>query len=621
MQVLMGKEDIRDSLGISLATVNNWIKTSIIPSPDCGDRYSEKTYSEIVERIKNANIKLNGRANRSRMENKYVSYLGIKDKYRKQLLDSAISMFEESDLSIHEGVIALLISMLEYNNLFVEGSKIHGTVLDWIKQLNTKPAKMALFSKIEIKNEDDDFLGAFYQSIQSIASKSTNGAYYTPAELLTSIKVRPNMKIMDPCCGSGGILLKVLTKQHDPSAVYARDVDPVALQICTANLVLFFDDPNMEANVDNIDLLFIEDSSLFFDTCSDKYDWIVTNPPWGSRFSKQQKDLLLSLYPELSTSESFSIALYRMVKMLSDGGELHCFLPHSFLNVSTHRNIRRHILDCKYQIEIKLLGKAFKGVLSEAILLVLKNCDDTSPSIEVEGKNEERYLIRRSDVESPDYIIAATASRSDGVILDKIFSAKYLTLSGEADFGLGIVTGSNKDHVSNKRTDTSEPIFRGKDIAPYKYLEPECFIEFRPNAYQQVAPLRYYRTRKIVYRFICDRIICAIDENNSLILNSANLFIPHKYPMETIVCLFNSCIYSYIYRKRFHSSKVLKTHIQSLPLPRYSKEEHDLFAQLYSKIREGAIEQESIDLEISKYFCLTAEDYIHIKGSIDGITH
>jgi hypothetical protein len=73
MQVLLRKEDIRDSLGISLATVNNWIKTSIIPAPDYGDRYTENTYNEIVQKIKKGSIKLNGRANRSQIDSKYIT--------------------------------------------------------------------------------------------------------------------------------------------------------------------------------------------------------------------------------------------------------------------------------------------------------------------------------------------------------------------------------------------------------------------------------------------------------------------------------------------------------------------------------------------------------------------
>lgn len=620
MQVLLKKEDIRDSLGISLATVNNWIKTSIIPAPDYGDRYTENTYHEIVEKIKMGTIKLNGRANRSQINTKYITYLGIKDKNRKQLLEQVVERFEESRLSTHEGVLALAISMLKSNNLFIENTKAYKMVLTWIEEINSNLSKLLIFSDFMIVNMDDDFIGAFYQSIQSISAKSVTGSYYTPSELLTTIQVESNKSIIDPCCGSGGILLKILSKNHNPRLVYARDIDSIALQICTVNLVLFFNDPNMAANIGYQDFIFGEDNSLFSESNKELFDYIVTNPPWGSKFLKKQKDLLVSLYPEISTTEAFSVALYRASKMISEKGELFFFLPHSFLNVSTHKNIRKYILNSISQIKIKLLGNAFKGVLSEAILLRLKRHGNTNHVIEVEDRRGNIYSINKDNIVAPDYIVAATSSNIDEYILNKLFSSEHYTLLGNADFALGIVTGNNKEHVLEKRTDQSEPIYRGKDIIPYSYLEPYCFIEFNPEIYQQVAPLKYFRSKKIVYRFICDKIICALDDNNNLVLNSANLFIPYNYPMETIVCLFNSSIYSFIYRKKYHSTKVLKSHIQSMPLPKYSKEDHLRFMDLYRDVCSGTIKQDDIDLEICKYFGILIEEYNYIRDSINGTT-
>ena len=376
----------------------------------------------------------------------------------------------------------------------------------------------------------------------------------------------------------------------------------------------------MTANICYQDFLFGEDNSLFSESNKEEFDCIVTNPPWGSKFSKQQKDLLVRKYPAISTTEAFSIALYRATKMLSDEGKLYFFLPHSFLNVLTHKNIRKYILNSKSQIEIKLLGNAFKGVLSEAILLSLKRHDNTNQIIEIEGKNGKKYTLNRETIVGPDYIITATSSNIDEDILNKLFSSEHSTLLGNADFALGIVTGNNKEHILEKRTNNSEPIYRGKDIISYRYLEPKCFIEFQPQNYQQVAPIKYFRAKKIVYRFISDKIVCALDDNGGLILNSANLFIPHNYPMETIICLFNSNIYTFIYRKKYHSTKVLKAHIQSMPLPNYSEEDHSRFMEYHTKICNGTMKQEDIDLEICKYFGLTTEDYLYIKESINGTT-
>lgn len=77
------KNHIRDALGISMATVNNWIKTGLIPASDIHNSYNETTFNSIIESIKSNSQKLNGRANRSLMEAKYISYLGISCNERK----------------------------------------------------------------------------------------------------------------------------------------------------------------------------------------------------------------------------------------------------------------------------------------------------------------------------------------------------------------------------------------------------------------------------------------------------------------------------------------------------------------------------------------------------------
>ena len=616
MQLFLRKEDICDSLSISLATVNNWIKTSVIPAPDFGDMYTESTYNEIISKIKKDGIKLSSRANRSQINNKYLRYLGIKEKSRRQLLEQIVGRFEDSELSIHEGVLALIIATLKSNKLFVENTTLYNKILTWIEDINSNPVRLSIFSDFTVVNLDDDFIGAFYQSIQGISAKSKIGSYYTPAELLTTIRADKNKSVIDPCCGSGGVLLKILSKDHNPSIIYARDIDIIALQICTANHAMFFNDPNLSANICYKDFLFDDSESN-----NEKFDYIITNPPWGSKFSNRQKNLLLGQYQAISTTEAFSIALYKATKLVSEKGSIYFFLPHSFLNVSTHKNIRKHILNTESQIEIKLLGNAFKGVLSEAILLKMKMINSAlDHTIQVENKIGNKYSIERKTISEPDYIIAATSSNVDANILNKFFTSEYTTLAKETDFALGIVTGNNTKHILERRTDKSEPIFRGKDIVPYGYVDPVCFIEFKPETYQQVAPVKYFRTRKIVYRFICDKIICALDDSKSLILNSANLFIPNNYPMETIVCLFNSDIYTFIYRKKFHSTKLLKAHLQSMPLPNYSYEEHSKFLDFYSKIVNRRIKQEDIDFEICKYFRLTTEEYQYIREGISGTT-
>ena len=600
------KKDIQNRLNISLATVNNWIKTGVIPSPENG-YYTKDVYSNLIKTIENSNDRLQSRANRSNQNSSNIIFLGIKDKKRKELLLELVEEFKKNKLSVIESIACLGKQILIDNNLYDGKSEIY-------LKINKIYSGNNIFKNFHIENKNDDILGAFYQSIQSISSKSKDGSFYTPAEILTSITIPENAKVLDPCCGSGSILINTLSKNHNPDNIYAFDIDETALLICHINLILFFNNASISPHIKKHDLIFSEKMDLF-SMDNEKYDFIVTNPPWGSKLSKSEKDVLLHNYPLLDTTEVFSIALYNSLEKLSEKGSLNFFLPESILNVSTHKNIRKFLLDSHRNIEILPLGMAFKGVQSECVLLKLSEITTAEPQIIV--KKDTTYKLNAKNISAPDYFISYNVSENDDNILNKIYSAKSVKLSANTKFALGIVTGNNKKYVHETKATNEEAIFRGKDILPYKLKSPEVFINFTPEVFQQVAPIEIYRSKKIVYKFISDKIVCAID-CNSLVLNSANVIISNDYPMEILVCLFNSPIYTFIYQKKFKSKKVLKQHFQDFPLPVLSNELNKSFCDVYSDIFAGKSNQENADKLICNYFKISDAEYNYIKVCVYG---
>ena len=600
------KKDIQNRLNISLATVNNWIKTGVIPSPENG-YYTKDVYSNLIKTIENSNDRLQSRANRSNKNSSNIIFLGIKDKKRKELLLELVEEFKKNKLSVIESIACLGKQILIDNNLYDGKSEIY-------LKINKIYSGNNIFKNFHIENKNDDILGAFYQSIQSISSKSKDGSFYTPAEILTSITIPENAKVLDPCCGSGSILINTLSKNHNPDNIYAFDIDETALLICHINLILFFNNASISPHIKKHDLIFSEKMDLF-SMDNEKYDFIVTNPPWGSKLSKSEKDVLLHNYPLLDTTEVFSIALYNSLEKLSEKGSLNFFLPESILNVSTHKNIRKFLLDSHRNIEILPLGMAFKGVQSECVLLKLSEITTTEPQIIV--KKDTTYKLNAKNISAPDYFISYNVSENDDNILNKIYSAKSVKLSANTKFALGIVTGNNKKYVHETKATNEEAIFRGKDILPYKLKSPEVFINFTPEVFQQVAPIEMYRSKKIVYKFISDKITCALD-NNSLVLNSANVIISQDYPMEILVCLFNSPIYSFVYQKKFKSKKVLKQHFQDFPLPVLNSDLTKSFYDIYSDIFAGNANQERVDKIICNYFNISGTEYNYIKECVYG---
>ena len=117
------KKDIQNRFNISLATVNNWIKTGVIPAPKDG-YYTKDIYSALVKSIEIDSLRLQSRANRSYQNSSDVIFLGIKDKKRKELLLNLIETFKKSTLSIQEATACLGKQLLINNNLYAENSEI-----------------------------------------------------------------------------------------------------------------------------------------------------------------------------------------------------------------------------------------------------------------------------------------------------------------------------------------------------------------------------------------------------------------------------------------------------------------------------------------------------------------
>ena len=117
MDAFVSKETISEELGISLSTVNNWIKTQVIPAPDNQNCYTQSSFEYIINIVKGDQLRLNSRANRTFLRKKTLCCLGITSKDRKRLLSNLVNDFEISGLSVDEGLWARSFAILRSNKL------------------------------------------------------------------------------------------------------------------------------------------------------------------------------------------------------------------------------------------------------------------------------------------------------------------------------------------------------------------------------------------------------------------------------------------------------------------------------------------------------------------------
>ena len=140
---------------------------------------------------------------------------------------------------------------------------------------------------------------------------------------------------------------------------------------------------------------------------------------------------------------------------------------------------------------------------------------------------------------------------------------------------------------------------KGSDIYKYRIADSRQYITFRPQEFQQTAPEAIYRApEKLFYRFINEQLVFAYDDKQRVSLNSCNILIPkiQGLDMKYIMAVLNSRIAQFVFYKKFHSVKVLRTHLEQIPIPLISEEEQERIINVVEKLANEVSVKNKISL-------------------------
>lgn len=588
-------DDVCKVLSISKATAKNWIRLGKIV-PDIGDQLFSPEYIErFVEELKlDDNAKLKSRRNKKRATGKvlYKDYVhtSSNQKLVSDLLDLGI-IEHEKDLLVVLANFAVQLYYQSYNIQFSDNnvlldflSQSHASnfdilIKDLIGNCTLDSALInkllpALLKRIHfVKGEDS--LGFVYISLRDIGQRKSSGAYYTPEKVVgelidrlyendADLKVKT---ICDPCCGTGNFLLRLGVKGIDYANLYGQDIDPVSVFLARINIALV--EPQMPAL--NIRSRIIV-GNTYFETFRQKFDVIVGNPPWGSDFSEEDALRCRKLFKTADgkSIESYDLFVEKALSMLNHKGVLAFVLPEAILSVAAHDAVRKLMISsCSFRF-VSYLGNAFSGVQCPSIILGV-TLDDERTVIGCKVTTERGAFIISEHRSFSDGTLSFNISDEENQCLNAISNIKNVAyLKGNAKFALGIVTGNNKAYISTEKRDGTEIILKGSDIQRYGITPSGNYIRFVPECFQQVAPVEMYRAReKLLYRFISEVPVFTYDNHQTLSLNSCNIVIPEidGLDMKYILAILNSSVAAYFISKRFNSVKLLRSHIEQMPIP------------------------------------------------------
>lgn len=663
VSVIPGTEDyitlkeLCEELAISTATGRNWIKLGkLIPKyTNKKTPYFSRNYvSDLQKELRSGKNK----ALKSRRNKKFVSGNSLYNSYVSEncqnvfTLQKLLALISNNNIDLSTSIIQLFVAdcalhlfvnkkniqLKEQKNLLLQflnkdisigeyDELVHCLIDNADKALNFCKSNPSLFHMDYIYEPDEDILGLIYISCKNIGNRKATGSYYTSTKvvknLIRKLDFQTGCRILDPCCGTGNFLMQ-LPDNITFDSVFGNDIDAISVKITRLNMALKYNVPVISIYEH------ITEQNYLTEYSNNTFHYIIGNPPWGYEFSETEKCTLKKSFQSASGKniESYDLFIEQALRQLTVNGHLSYVLPEAILNVKAHTDIRELILQCCSIKNLDFLGNAFDGVQCPCIILDLQYTHSPFSALGMHiNTGIESFTISTERTVTPEYFSFTTADE-EYHILTKIKNTPNTTfLLNNADFALGIVTGNNKEYITNEKTSENEIILKGANISKYHINPTNNYIIFKPERFQQIAPTELYRAKeKLLYRFISNQLVFAYDDKQTLSLNSCNIVIP-KIPnvkMKYVLAILNSRIAQFLYKREFNSIKVLRSHIEAIPIPFVNDTMQNRIIEITDKLIAGLEPKEAettydvLDTLISELFKLTPSEIAIIKKVVDG---
>ena len=634
-------------LSVSQATAKNWIRLGKLKIGSDGETFDKKYIETLISEIKSGKVnRLKSRRNKKSVSGKVLYKDYIKNNHNREIVESILSSCDqmtEDELRVILANFAIQLyqqsgGIVVSDNLLLEGKSditsndvFNSLIKDLlgnidVSQITLTNIQTALNSKVQLVPLEDT-LGFAYISLRDLSHRKQTGAYYTPEKtvntLISNLKKcvnTQNKTLCDPCCGTGNFLIGLVGNGVEIKNLYGQDIDEISILITRINMFLLDNTLTKEQLYSQ----FVCGDTLS-NTFPRKFSVVLGNPPWGYDFSKEETAYLTTNYITAKNKgmESYDLFIEKGMSMLEESGYLAYVLPEAILSVNSHQQARELIVKNTAFKFVSYLGNAFAGVQCPAIVLGIQNgYHGETKGCRIELNNEEFIINANRDVDITSFSFNMSDEEYDCLqVISLVQNAKYL--ANNAKFALGIVTGNNKEYIANEKKDGMEVILKGSDIFRYTMKETDNYIQFAPEKFQQVAPTEMYRAEeKLLYRFIAEVPVFTYDNQQTLSLNSCNILIPQIEGMNIkyVLAILNSSVAAYFINKKYNSVKLLRSHIESLPIPMVSAEKQNGIIKKVDHIMNSNENisglYEEIDKEIMGLYNLNKHQQLIIKNAL-----
>ena len=256
-----------------------------------------------------------------------------------------------------------------------------------------KLSKQSLFfvvsklQKVNFSESTKDANGLAFQKFLGRHAKGGRGQFFTPDPVIDFcveiIQPKPNEKIIDPACGTGGFLFSSLNyikrnfKDEDVSSYVKNNIFGIEInrRISQIAKIKFLIETNSEPNIICENSLKTLNHIKFLESEEDNvmncFDIVLTNPPFGTQGKITQREMLLNYdlghkwdkYKD-GYSKSHTVLkgqvpdvlfIEQCLNLLKPGGRLGIVLPNGHFENASMDYLRAYIKDRAFVVGVVLL--------------------------------------------------------------------------------------------------------------------------------------------------------------------------------------------------------------------------------------------------------------------------
>ena len=330
----------------------------------------------------------------------------------------------------------------------------------------------------DYEDNNIDLFGDAYEFLMTMYASSagkSGGEFFTPqevGELLARIVIMDKTsvnKVYDPCCGSGGLLLKfakILGKENIKIGFFGQEINLTTYNLARINMFLH----NINYNYFNIAL---GDTLIHPKHWDDEpFDAIVSNPPYSIHWAGKENPLLINderfapagvLAPASKADLAFTM---HMLSWLSPKGTAAIVeFPGVLYRGGAEQKIRKYMIDNNFvDTVIQLPPDLFFGTSIATCILVLKKNKTDNNILFVDASEEFVRNTNKNKLSDENINNIVNLLKERKTVENKAYLATYEEIK-ENDYNIS-VNSYLKTNINEEKIDIKEVNKKLAEIVP-----------------------------------------------------------------------------------------------------------------------------------------------------------